>query len=58
MRLAFTHPWLAWLDEVELISRRTSFPEDPDLTQLRAMFRNGTAPIEAAARFERGEARG
>lgn len=55
MRLAFAHPWLAWLDEVELLSRRTSFPEDPDLTQLRALFSGGVPPSEAMARLRKGE---
>lgn len=42
-------PWLRWLDRVEILAGRDTFPEDPHLDHLHRWFQAGLTPAAAVA---------
>lgn len=55
---AWLSPWLDWLERLERAMGRTSFPEDPDLEGLHALWKAGATVRDAERWIEEGARRG
>lgn len=54
---AFASAWLSWLHALQTYMSRTSFPEDPDLSGLRAMWEAGASVEDGRRWIEEGAPR-